>query len=203
MDKISIRRQLAVGIGSGALLVAMVAGPALAAEGVMSQGVEPGVFTTSIAVVNALAPVGYDHNEQMINAGSMRLTADDSTGLNLGWNVTIMSTDFAWTENGTGAVYGTTIDAVNFSLTSAAAPEYVVGEAIDLDTDAGGPDIANGPKVVTSTGTLEAPIKILAANETFGNGNYTQLLGLNLSTPAYSTAGTYTATITVTISAGP
>jgi hypothetical protein len=45
--------------------------------------------------------------------------------------------------------------------------------------------------------------KTLQAELTFGEGTYTQSLGASLAIPAQSRVGTYTGTMTVTISAGP
>jgi hypothetical protein len=91
---------------------------------------------------------------------------------------------------------GTNIPAANFSITSAAAPTATAGQAVDA---IGGPKVP----VVSPLGTLDSPRKTLQALLTFGNGTYTQALGVSLSIPADSAAGTYTGTLTITISAAP
>ena len=84
----------------------------------------------------------------------------------------------------------------NFSLTSAAAPVSTDGQSVDA---------VGGPKAPASSpvGTLDSPRKTVQAEAAFGNGTYTQDLGVNLTVPADSAAGTYTGTLTTTISAAP
>jgi len=182
------RRALLV-IGSSALLVASVAGTAFAANTV-TQVVTAGTRTASVADL-ALGSVAYSHNAQA-STGTMTLTADDSTGSNLGWNVTIQSSAFVYS----GANGGTDIPAANFSLTSAAAPARTAGQAVDA---VGGPKVP----VISPVGTLDSARKAVQALVLFGNGTYTQALGVSLSIPADSAAGTYTGTITTTIAAAP
>lgn len=170
-------------------LAAGLAAPAFAVNTV-TQAVTAGTRTASVADL-ALVAVNYSHVAQT-SAGSMTLTADDSTGSGAGWNVTVLTSAFAYT--GTNA--GTAIPAANFSLTSAAAPTATAGQAID---------VTGGPKVpVTSpVGTLDVARKTVQANAAFGQGTYTQALGVSLSVPAQSRAGTYTGTLTTTIAAAP
>lgn len=195
MNKSSIRRRLAMGLGSGALLVATVAGPAFAVGNTVTQAVTAGSRTASVGDL-ALTSVAYSHSVQAINASSMTLTADDSTGSNAGWNVTIQTSAFVWSAGSGGASSGTDIAANNFSLTSAAAPSSTAGQAVDA---AGGPMVPT----ISPVGTLDSARKTVQANTTFGNGTYTQDLGVNLSIPAQSAAGTYTGTLTTTITAAP
>jgi WxL domain surface cell wall-binding len=148
--------------------------------------------TRSATVANlTLGSLATSHSAQT-NAGTMTLTADDSTGSNLGWNVTILSSAFVYS----GANSGTDIPAANFSLTSAAAPTRTAGQAVN---------VAGGPKVpaVSPVGTLDSARKTMQALALYGNGTYTQDLGVSLTIPADSAAGTYTGTLTTTISAGP
>jgi hypothetical protein len=139
----------------------------------------------------ALPGVTYSHVAQT-NTGSMTLTAEDTSGSGAGWNVTVQSSAFTYS----GVNGGSSISASNFSITTAAAPVLVSGQAIDP---------TGGPKVppTNSTGTLEVARKTLQAEAGFGQGTYTQALGVSLTIPAQSRAGTYTATLTVTIAAGP
>ena len=189
MDRISPRRRLALGLSAGALLVATVAGPALAADTV-TQAVTAGTRTASVATL-ALGSVVYSHTAQT-STGSMTLTADDSTGSGAGWNVTILSSAFVYT----GANGGTNIAATAFSLSSAAAPTATAGQAVD---------VTDGPKVptVSPVGTLDSARKTVQANDAFGQGTYTQALGVSLTIPAQSRAGTYTGTLTTTIASAP
>jgi hypothetical protein len=174
-------------------LTALVAGAAVApvlAADTVTQVVTAGSRTASVANLT-LAALNYSHSAQT-STGSMTLTADDSTGSGAGWNVTILSSALAYT----GTNSGTAIPAANFSITTANAPSMTAGEAVDA---------TNGPKVPATgaTGTLDAARKTVQANAGYGEGTYTQALAVSLSVPAQSRAGTYTATLTTTISAAP
>ncbi len=156
----------------------------------MTQAVTAGTRSASVANLT-LASVAYSHTAQT-STGSMTLTADDSTGSNLGWNVTILSSAFAYT----GGNSGSNIPAANFSLTSAAAPTMTAGQAVDATA---------GPKVptISPVGTLDTARKTVQALVLFGKGTYSQALGVSLSIPAQSAAGTYTGTLTTSITAAP
>ncbi len=189
METMRIGRRIALGLGAGAMLVATIAGPALAADSV-SQSVDEGSRSASVADL-ALDAVAYSHSAQS-SAGSMTLTADDSSGTGEGWNVTIVSSDFVYS----GDNLGSDIAASNFSLESAAAPVSTAGQAVDA---------TDGPKVpVTSpVGSLDSARKTVNASAGFGQGTYTQALGVSLNIPAQSRAGTYTGTLTTTIASAP
>ena len=167
----------------------MLAVPAFAADTV-SQTVTGGTRSASVANL-ALDAVTYSHTAQS-STGSMTLSTDDSTGTGAGWNVTIQSSAFVYS----GSNSGSNIPAANFSLTSAAAPSMTAGQAIDA---------TNGPKVPSTSpvGTLASARKVVQANADYGLGSYSQSLGVSLSIPAQSRAGTYTGTLTTTISAAP
>lgn len=121
----------------------------------------------------------------------MILTATDSEP-GAGWSVTILSSDFAYS----GAYGGTSIPAANLSITDAASPVLVSGQAIDP---------GGGPRVppAGATGTLDVARKTIQADVGYGGGTYTQGLAVSLVVPADSRAGTYTAILTVTAGAGP
>lgn len=182
-------RGRALGAVLTAIAAAAIAVPA-AADNTVTQIVAAGTRSASVTDL-ALGTVGYSHSAQT-STGTLTLTADDSTGSNLGWNITVQSSAFVYSgDNG-----GTDIPAANFSLTSAAAPTVNAGQAISA---------LGGPKVptVSPIGTLDTPRKTLQASVLFGNGNYSQQLGVSLNIPAQSAAGTYTGTLTTTISAAP
>lgn len=147
-------------------------------------------LTASLSTLTLMA-TPYSHQART-TSGAATLTVADDAASNLGWNVTLQSSDLVYS----GTFGGTAIPAANLSVTSAAAPVIVSGQAVD----AGG-----GPKVpgVSPVGTLDTPRKVLEAMATFGNGTYTQQVGLALLVPGTSAAGTYTATVTTTIGAGP
>ena len=184
----TIRRRAAVVLTAGVLTVGMAAS-AFAADTVV-QTLNAGTRSASVADLT-LTAADYSHDDQT-STGTMTLTADDSTGAGDGWNVTVQSSAFAYTgDNG-----GTAIPATNFALTSAAAPTSTSGQAIDA---------TNGPKVPATSpvGTLDQAREVLEANAESGLGTYTQDLGVALTVPGQSRAGTYTGTLTTTIAAGP
>lgn len=184
-------RITAAGLAAAAL-VTIGAAPAAFAADTVTQVVNGGTRTASVANLT-MAAVTYSHSAQS-NPGTMTLTADDSSGTGLGWNVTVVSSAFVYS----GTNGGTNIPAANLSLTSAAAPTMTAGQAVD-------PLGVGGPKVplVSPVGTLDSARKTVQANANFGQGTYTQGLGVSLSIPAQSRAGTYTGTLTTTIAAAP
>jgi Survival protein SurE len=173
-----IRRLASSGIAAGLALVLVLPGSALAA--------------LSASVANLTLPaVTFSHDPQ-VSSGTMTLTATDTAVVGLGWNVTIQASAFVYS----GPNSGTNIGASNFALTSAAAPVLLSGQAIDP---------TNGPKVPAASplGTLDVARKVLQANLLYGVGTYTQALGVSLTVPAQARAGTYTTSLTTTISTGP
>lgn len=169
---------------------------AFAAETV-TQSVTPGTRIASVAALE-LGAVAYSHTAQT-PTGSMTLTADDSTGSNAGWNVTIQTSDFVYS----GTNSGTNIPAVNFSLTSADALTATAGQAVDPVNGPAVPSATTNPVGGSPFGTLDSARKTVAANLAYGNGTYTQALGVSLAIPAQSAAGTYTGTLTTSITAAP
>ncbi|MGI8830069.1 MAG: WxL domain-containing protein [Candidatus Limnocylindria bacterium] len=164
----------------------------MAAADVVTQAVTAGTRTASVANLT-LASTAYSHSAQT-STGTMTLTADDSTGSNLGWNVTVLSSAFVYS----GGNNGTNIPAANFALTSAAAPVMTAGQAVDT-LGVGGPKVP----LTSPVGTLDLARKTVQAALLFGNGTYTQAFGVSLTVPAQSAAGTYTGTLTTTIAAAP
>lgn len=182
-------QRLTPGVLIAIMAAVAIAQPVLAANQI-TQVLAAGTRSASVANLT-LGAMTTSHADQT-NTGTMTLTADDSTGSNLGWNVTILSSAFVYS----GTNGGTDIPAADFSLTSAAAPVRTAGQAING---------VGGPKVpaISPVGTLDSARKTLQALVTFGNGTYTQDLGVSLTIPADSAAGTYAATLTTTISAAP
>ena len=167
----------------------MVVSPSLAANTVTAN-VKPGARSASIN--DAVLPaVDYSDSAQ-VTSGTMELTAQDSSGTGLGWSVTVLSSKFVYE----GQYAGSDIPASNLLLTSAAAPTAVSGQAVDA---------TGGPKVPLTSplGPLSSARKTVQALAGFGKGTYTQALGVSLTFPGQSLAGKYTATLTVTVAAGP
>jgi hypothetical protein len=192
MDTISAGRRTALALSVGALLLATVAGPASAADTVILSITGSGL-TASVADLT-LTSVPYQNAAHNVT-GSMTLTADDSTGSGAGWNVTIISSAFVWVGTANG---GTNIPAANFALTSAAAPTMVAGQVVNAAA-------STGPQVppISPFGTLDSARKSLVATAAYGQGTYTQALGVTLTIPAMSRVGTYTGTLTTTITSAP
>lgn len=167
-----------------AAIVLLIAAGALAAP--QSVGA---ALSASIADL-VLPAVTYSHASQ-VTVGTLTLSVSDSAP-GAGWNVTIQSSALVYG----GEFGGTSIPAANLSITDAAPPVLVSGQAIDP---------AGGPKVPAagSTGTLDVARKTIQAEPEFGGGTYTQALGVALLIPAGSRAGSYVGTLTVTITAGP
>lgn len=138
----------------------------------------------------SLPPVVYSHAAQL-STGTMSLTIDSSTNAG-GWHVTVLASDFVYS----GPHNGNNIPAANFSITSAAAPVMTSGQTVDP---------SSGPRVpaVSPVGTLDVARTSVEALSGYGQGTYTQALGVSLSIPAQAASGTYAATLTVTAAVGP
>jgi hypothetical protein len=192
MNTISARRRLALGLGASALLVSGLAGTASAAN-IVVLAITGSGLTASVADLT-LTSVAYQNAAHDVT-GTMVLTADDSTGLAAGWNVTILSSAFVWVGTANG---GVNIPAANFALTSAAAPTLVAGQVVDVAA-------ATGPQVppLSPLGTLDTARKTLSATAAYGAGTYTQALGVTLTIPSQSRVGVYTGTLTTTITSAP
>jgi hypothetical protein len=192
MNTTPAQRRLAVGLGTAILLVGTLAGSAFASDTV-TQAITGSGLTASIGDV-ALADVAYQNTAHNVT-GTMVLTADDSTGSAAGWNVTVVSSDFIWVGTANG---GTDIPAIKFALTSAAAPIKIAGQVVSVA-------LSTGPQVPPTSplGTLNVARKVLVATAAYGSGAYTQDLGVTLTIPGQSRVGTYTGTLTTTITSAP
>ncbi len=184
-------KKAAIGMSLAAMLAVGAAVPALADDTVTGE-INAGIRTAIIADLD-LDAVDYSHADQNI-LDTMVLTVDDSTGTGDGWNVTVQAGDFELDGD-----VGTTNDiaASNFVLDSNAIPVMTAGQAINVTA-------GNGPEVgLAVTGSLDAARKVIFAGIGYGQGTYTQNLGVTLTVPGYSRAGTYTSTLVVTNGAGP
>lgn len=181
-----------------AAAIALSAAPAAhAADDSIPVTLEIEAGTLDVVIDNVIwdAPLAeqtYSHALQTRTA-DITLSVDDSTGSGAGWNVTVQSTVLDFTANGDTDL---DIPASALLVTSAAAPEYGAGQAIDND---------NGPRVpaaVTNL-SLEQARMVLQAAPDYGLGEYTQALGVKLDIPAQARAGSYSGNIIVTLTAGP
>lgn len=179
----SRRGSIGVATGLSALLM-LTPGPAWAA---LSAAV--GDLT--------LPPLTYSHEDRTVT-GSLLLTARDTGSCllllcdNDGWHVTIQASDFAYS----GLNLGSPIPAENFAVTHAHEPTRVSGDAVSSQ---GGPRVP----AANATGSLDVARETLESEAGFGIGEYRQALDVSLLVPGQARAGSYRATLTVTISAGP
>lgn len=154
----------------------------------VTQSVNPGSLAASLSDLE-LTAIEYSHTDAT-SAGNIALNVDDTSGTGGGWHVTVQSGEFTYDgDNG-----GETIPASNFALTSAADPVLVAGQEIDA---------TDGPRAVTEAGSLDEARTVIEADVNSGQGEYTQDLGVELTVPGQSRAGTYTGTVTTTATSGP
>jgi hypothetical protein len=179
--------RIALAIAGLAAFGTSITVPAAFADDTVSETVNGGSRTATLDT--SMSAVEYSHDEQ-VQTGTMALTVDDCTGTGAGWYVTIQSSDFVYT----GENNGTDIPASNFSITSAGVPQDLWGQAIDANF---GPRL---PFWESPLGSLDSARQVIEAQPQFGSGTYTQTLGVTLDIPAQARAGSYTATITTTIS---
>lgn len=182
---VPLRRLSASTIGAAAILAACP----LAVLGALSASVADVTF----------GQITYSHAQQA-QSGTLSLTATDTgfLGTNSGWNVTLSSSAFAYS----GPNSGTPIPAANLAITTAHPPIRISGQAISP---------SGGPRTTNVTGALNVARKTLQADGPtgtivltyYGIGTYSQAIDVSLVVPGQSRAGTYTATLTVTMSAGP
>ena len=181
-----LRRSLTVVCG---MATALAAGP-LAALAALSASTADLTFDA----------VAYSHAQQ-VSTGTLTLTARDTgtAGLgltNAGWSVTLLTSEFTYG----GPYSGAPIPAANLAIVTASPPTRVSGQAISP---------TGGPRTTNVTGALNVARKTLQADGPtallvyHGIGTYSQAIDVSLIVPGQASAGTYTATLTVTTSAGP
>ena len=128
-------------------------------------------------------------DDLLVNASNCPCLTVEVT-VDTGWNVTLACTDFS-----SG---GATIPSSSLSYTATG------GTLVKRD----GQDVnpVNGPRETGSTGTLNSPLTCLTCQANFGHGSYDWQpdpgrFVLLITADRY--AGSYTATLTATISGGP
>lgn len=163
--------------------------PALADNSVSQEITCPSPARTAAIANQTLTAVEFSQSQQQ-QTGTLTLTATDATCTGLGWNVTVQSSALGYTGSGSGS----SIPAANLALGTPNTPTQVSGQAVSAE---------NGPKAVGTGGALNNSVEIIDAIANYGMGSYTQTVPVTLTIPARSVVGTYTATLTVTISAGP
>ncbi len=123
--------------------------------------------------------------------GSLTVTAIDTRGSALGWNVNLSATDFARDPS-------TTFDIGNLSLTA--------GPVAGIAT--GGGSVPSTAGIVTSSAapvqkTGSGSTKILSAAPLSGMGTFDLPMTGNLTIPAETLIGAYTSVVSVAIVSGP
>lgn len=128
--------------------------------------------------------------------GDNAWTAEDARGTGVGWNVTIISTDFE-----DGSTPAKTID-----ISEADQKFKIQVEDANITVIAGNTKPTTSVAVLTDIPfTGDTPLKIVSAAADAGMGEYNIPPGFSLMVPAetYVGTGTYTATMTIAIATGP
>ncbi len=121
--------------------------------------------------------------DQTIPATAAVWRAQDARGTGDGWNVTLSSTAFS----GAGTI---TVD--NFKVRQQQAQVVTVGG-----------NTAPTSQVLSFQSLSGTPLKVLSATGGAGMGTYDYTPDFQLTVPASTAAGAYTANVTVTINSGP
>jgi hypothetical protein len=183
---IRVSRRASVAVLLAGLLLAAGALPASAA------------LTASLSALTLPSAVS-SHSVQTVT-GRAVLTASDTSvyvpltgiGLGAGWHVTLQASALVYS----GPNQGVNIPATALAIVSVEAPVASSGQPVNA---------ANGPKVpaISPAGPLNSARTVLQANSSYGAGTYTQGINMSLAIPADTRTGTYTSTITTTITSGP
>lgn len=139
-----------------------------------------GALSVSITDVVDFAEITYANTERTVSGASLSVTAVDDTGAGAGWNVTIGASNF------TSATTASVIPAAGLTLTSGTLANNTQGNAVS-------------PGTVATSVTLSSTQTLMTAAAGQGNGSFTLPLSASLTVPAGTLAGTYTSTLTVTI----
>lgn len=168
-------------LGALTLLVLLTTAPCEAALSISRQSGSltfPGVTLTAI--------------DQVVAGNAAPNWRVDARGTTTGWNVTLQISDFT--------AGGSTIAASNLSYTA------INGTITKFGGGSQNVDPTNGPKETGLTGTLDTPRKAVTTNAGFGDGRYdwtADATQFQLTVPATTLTGTYSATLTATIGSGP
>ena len=159
--------------------------------------VGPASATTSVELQDSWFPsVSYSHDSQTISTHIELTTADTSEPFSAddtGWDISLQATSLDYS----GPHSGTAISAADLSLISIEAP-------VPTDGLSEAADPLTGPKIpdLSATGSLATPRVVLQAEPGHARGSYAQELVLSLRLPPGARSGTYTGTVTTTVSPG-
>ena len=168
-----MRLMLRVWLAAGAALVAATALVTIAAA-----------LTITTAAI-ALPEVTLDGSTQIVD-GSTSAWQADSVGETGGWNVTVASSDFS---NGDDK----TIPVSDFQV------RLLDANIVVVSGDTNGP-VSTQTTFATLSGTA---LKIASAAVGEGDGVYDLTPDFRLTIPAETYVGSYTATVTISVSIGP
>lgn len=135
--------------------------------------------------------VGYSQVAHEIT-GTATLSVEDKSGSAAGWAVTVQASEFVWSRGANTATSATAIPASAFAIRTTGVAAAVAG---------GGQ--AWAATAVPRTGTLSGAVTVLTAASSTGQGSYTMPVTVALQIPAASRAGSYTSTLTTTLSVSP
>lgn len=171
-------------IAAASILATSMGAAAFAEDGSVSQEVEEGQFTASLAEDSSMDKIAF-RNTDATSTGHLFVLVDDARGTDVGWTVTLQSMSGFVGTNDEG-----TIPADGFSIIGYKDPVASVGQ----------PDgVSHG----TETGVLTEPKIVMKAEKGAGTGTYQQEIDVSLKVPSQTALGTYTATVTVGTSAAP
>lgn len=145
----------------------------------------------SASTTDLVLPAVYADNEAWQTAGMVTLWADDSSGTGDGWTVTVQAGAFACTD----CEIPSSLPASSLSAFYTQPVEVAAGQAID--------EVAGPHTGANSLGSLDVARPLMAADAGAGMGTYSETVGLLLNVPAFTMAGTYSTTLTVSITAAP
>lgn len=120
-------------------------------------------------------------------------TAIDARGTGAGWNITVASTNFS---NGLEGASEKVID-----ITGSNSKFKISIADSDVTTNSGNTKPTSSVTSATDLGSVA--LKVVSAAVDTGMGNYTIKPAFSVGIPADTYAGTYTATVTVTVATGP
>jgi DNA-binding beta-propeller fold protein YncE len=156
-----------------------------------SASIAAGPLTASLTDAD-FPEVTFSFREQTTRVETT-LSADDQTGLLSGWNVTLQASTMVWTSP------GGTVDA-NRNIGGEKLTVFAANAQNDVTT-LSGDDFVGG--AVSRNSSLGSAVSVLFTEAGNGSGSYTVPLTLSLYVPGNSATGTYTGTLTTTISAAP
>ena len=171
------------GAAVAAIGLTTLASSALAIDTV-TQVINGGTLSATVADAS-LTAIPFS-NAAGLSTGVLFLNVNDARGVGTGWNVTIASSAFDYTGS---SPIGIDIPNTGFQTTGYGTLVVNAGQAVP-------------PPTTEVGGTFSAAVPVFEAASGSGSGVYTQPINVSLAIPAQSQAGTYIATLTVTVSDG-